>query len=144
MFTGRKTIEIHPSLELLGTALLSCPHLNELDLSDNAVSVEGARALTAYLSTGTSLTVLRLNNTGVGSTGGTLVGQALLAASKRGLRLQTFALGRSRLEIPGAKAIGKALGAMGSLEEILLPQNGIRPAGIAFIAGLCSMCVSFS
>lgn len=86
----------------------------------------------------TSLKVLRLNNVGVGSCGGRVVGAALQRAATAGLRLRTFVLGRSRLESAGARSVAHALQTMGSLVELHLPQNGIRRNGIVCLAGALS------
>ena len=83
--------------------------LEEADFSDNAVSLGGAKALVPFLANCTSLKTLRLNNTGVGKHGGSIVGKALLAGATKGLRLETFVLGRSRLEILGARSVAAAL-----------------------------------
>ena len=71
---------------------------------------------------------------GVGSHGGRILGAALQHAAKSGLKLQTFVLGRSRLENAGARSIADALTAMGSLVELHMPQNGIRRHGIVSLA----------
>ena len=44
--------------------------------------------------------------------------------------LTTFVLGRSRQENDGAKALAKVFKLMGSLEEVVMPQNGIYHEGI--------------
>lgn len=49
--------------------------------------------------------------------------------------METFVLGRSRLETRGAAAVGEAFKRMGSLRVIAMPQNGIRRPGIAALAG---------
>ena len=62
--------------------------------------------------------------------------EALLAcynASKSAgqpLGLTTFILGRSRQENEGAKALAKVFKLMGTLEEVVMPQNGIYHEGI--------------
>ena len=45
----------------------------------------------------------------------------------------------NRLENPGATALGKAFGIIGTLEEIHLPQNGIQKEGIAALAEAVKM-----
>ena len=83
-----------------------------------------------------TLKVLKLNNTGCGVTGGKKLAEALLAcynASKSAgqpLGLTTFILGRSRQENEGAKALAKVFKLMGTLEEVVMPQNGIYHEGI--------------
>ena len=71
---------------------------------------------------------------GLGPLGGKLVGLGLAEGAKRGLRLRVLQLGRSRQENKGAVSIAAALAAMGSLEEIIMPQNGIKATGIAALA----------
>ena len=41
-------------------------------------------------------------------------------------------LGRSRQENEGATALAEVFGMMGSLEEVVMPQNGIYHAGDLF------------
>ncbi len=90
-----------------------------------------------------------------------IIAKALLAGSKdgvlgacglfvihTGMRLTTFVLGRSQLRNPGAKALAAVFNvthltpsaisysqAMGTLEVISMPQNGIRRDGILALAG---------
>lgn len=53
---------------------------------------------------------------------------------KQQFKLKTFIAGRNRLENPGATALAEAFSAIGTLEIIKLPQNGIRPEGIIQLA----------
>ena len=82
MFTRRKIESIHPSLRLFATAFQTSA-LVYLDLrfafavylilnicSDNALNPAGAEAISPFLSNCTTLVTLRLNNTGVGPSGG--------------------------------------------------------------------------
>ena len=51
-------------------------------------------------------------------------------SSGKPLGLTTFVLGRSRQENDGAKALAKVFKLMGTLEEVVMPQNGIYHEGI--------------
>eukprot|EP00035_Acanthoeca_spectabilis_P039546 m.63156 g.63156 ORF g.63156 m.63156 type:complete len:476 (-) comp9650_c0_seq4:1011-2438(-) len=132
-FTRRGPDDIHTAMRCLGEVFESAT-LREINLSDNALSLEGAKILSPQVARCTSLTVLRLNNTGLGPLGGMLVGLGLAEGARRGLRLKVLQLGRSRQESKGAAAIAEAFELMKSLEEILLPQNGIKDTGIVALA----------
>lgn len=114
------------------------------------------------LSSHPGLQVLKLNNNGMGPTGGATIAGALLAnaqkakAEGRKPALRTIICGssplplgsrtklnewriagRNRLENGSAQAFADAFAALGSLEEVRMPQNGIRMEGIeAIVKGL--------
>ena len=50
------------------------------------------------------------------------------------LQLKTFIAGRNRLEFTSTAALAEAFKAIGTLEEISMPQNGIRAEGIIKLA----------
>lgn len=80
--------------------------------------------------------MLKLNNNGLGPAGGAVIADALtrLAESlEKGHKsnLRTIICGRNRLEDGSASAWSAALRAHGTLEEVRMPQNGIRMAGIS-------------
>ncbi|EJD74672.1 leucine Rich Repeat family protein [Loa loa] len=138
LFTGRLKEEIPPILRSLCGAMIKCgTRLVELDLSDNAFGPIAAKELKEFLesSSAYSLKVLKLNNNGLGA-GGKIIGKALITchanAQREGqnFRLKTFIAGRNRLEDPGAVALAKAFQVLGSLEEIVMYQDGIRAKGI--------------
>ncbi|VDO29480.1 unnamed protein product [Onchocerca flexuosa] len=138
MFTGRLKEEIPSILCTLCDAMIrSGTRLIELDLSDNAFGPIGAEGLKEFLesSSAYSLKVLKLNNNGLGA-GGKIIAKALIQchanARKDGqnFQLKTFIAGRNRLEDPGAFALAEAFQVLGSLEEITMYQDGIRPKGI--------------
>jgi Ran GTPase-activating protein 1 len=138
-FTGRLKTMIHPALGHLCLALTGS-HLRVLDLSDNAVNPQGAERMSPMLSQCLTLKELYLNNTGVGPAGGRILGEALLAAVAEGRKagvkygLEVFVLGRSRLESEGGESLARALGAMGTLVEVRMFQNGIPPPAAATLA----------
>ncbi|XP_061405523.1 ran GTPase-activating protein 1 isoform X2 [Lethenteron reissneri] len=143
MFTGRLRTEIPPALTALGNAMVtSGARLVELDLSDNAFGPDGVRACDTLLRSRAcfSLRTLRLNNCGMGIGGGKILAEALSechrasASEGKPLALRVFVAGRNRLENDGASALAKAFMAMGSLEEVHVPQNGINHAGITALA----------
>ncbi|KOX69417.1 Ran GTPase-activating protein 1 [Melipona quadrifasciata] len=149
MFTGRVKTEIPKALEYLGTALCTAgTRLFELDLSDNAFGPIGIKGLANFLTSSScyTLRVLRLNNNGLGISGGKMLAKALLDCydnSTQGgspsLALQVFVAGRNRLENEGAKALASVFQKLTSLEEVVMPQNGIYHEGITAIAnGLSS------
>jgi Ran GTPase-activating protein 1 len=78
-----------------------------------------------------------MHNNGLGPEGARKLGNAIekcFENSGRKLSLKVFVCGRNRLEYGGCKAISSALKLCGTLEEIQMPQNGIRPDAIEFIA----------
>ena len=77
-----------------------------------------------------------MHNNGLGPQGAQKFAHALdkcYEKSNGKLALKTFICGRNRLEYEGARAISNTLKTMGTLEEIQMPQNGIRPTGIEFL-----------
>ncbi|KOC63112.1 Ran GTPase-activating protein 2 [Habropoda laboriosa] len=149
MFTGRVKSEIPRALEFLGSALCNAgTQLYELDLSDNAFGPIGIQGLANFLTSSScyTLRVLRLNNNGLGISGGKMLAKALLdcydnchKAGAPPLALKVFVAGRNRLENEGAKALAAVFHKLTSLEEVVMPQNGIYHQGITEIAnGLSS------
>lgn len=143
MFTGRMKTEIPKALEYLGAGLkISDARLVELDLSDNAFGPIGVKGLAALLSSSPCFTLqqLRLNNNGLGISGGEMLANALLNcydnSKKFGkpLSLKVFIAGRNRLENEGATALAGVFNKLGSLEEVVMPQNGIYHIGIDALA----------
>nr|CAH0100224.1 unnamed protein product [Daphnia galeata] len=142
-FTGRLKDEIPKALSFLGGGLiLAKANLVELDLSDNALGPVGMEGLVQFLKSPVcySLKCIRLNNNGLGIYGGRMLAQALndcLKASKEAgspLSLKTFIVGRNRLENEGAIALSEFFKAVGTLEEVQMPQNFIRHPGILALA----------
>uniref|UniRef100_A0A0K2VK57 Nuclear pore complex protein Nup153 n=1 Tax=Lepeophtheirus salmonis TaxID=72036 RepID=A0A0K2VK57_LEPSM len=140
MFTGRMKTEIPPALTHLSNGIMTAnAQLVELDLSDNAFGPIGMEGLKDLLKSRScySLKELRLNNTGCGVTGGKhladLLTKCLDNSTEMGaaLALRVFVLGRSRQENEGAIALAKVFKRMKSLEEVVMPQNGIYYEGIA-------------
>ena len=79
--------------------------------------------------------MLRLNNNGLGVHGGRMIANGLnglyeLAQDDQvALNLREFICGRNRQEVGGTAALSEALGKIGTLEIIELPQNGILVEG---------------
>jgi Ran GTPase-activating protein 1 len=112
-------------------------------MSDNAFGPIGLEALMEFFQAGCcySLKELRLHNNGLGPDGAKKLAYSLEQCwrkSEKKLALKTFICGRNRLEYEGAKAVSNSLKLIGTLEEIQMPQNGIRPNGIEFIADACA------
>ncbi|XP_015607508.1 ran GTPase-activating protein 1 [Cephus cinctus] len=144
MFTGRMKTEIPLALEYLGAGLCAAvTALVELDLSDNAFGPIGVQGLAAFLSSRTCYTLkeLRLNNNGLGISGGKILAKALLDchlnSTREGanpLALKVFVAGRNRLENEGATALASVFKTIKTLEEVVMPQNGIYHQGVAALA----------
>jgi Ran GTPase-activating protein 1 len=99
-----------------------------------------------FLSNNRWFQVLKLNNNGLGIRGGTLIGKALLAAANKNASkgqkssLRTIIAGRNRLENGSSQALADAIAAHGTLTEIRIPQNGIRPEGIITLSKGFAAC----
>ena len=122
-------------------ALLECPALVEVDLSDNAFGGRSAEPMVPLLSQHPHLQVLKLSNNGLGPAGGSVIARAVLASAQaaraagRAPNLQRIVCGRNRLEDGSADAWSAALAAHGdSLLEFRAYQNGIRMGGVAALA----------
>ncbi|GAC75667.1 ran GTPase-activating protein [Moesziomyces antarcticus T-34] len=145
IFTGRLISEIPDALRALCDALTDHTSLVELNLSDNAFGGRSAEPMVNFLKNNHSFSVLKLNNNGLGITGGTIVAEALYEAAQnlkaKGLesKLRTVICGRNRLENGSAPVWAKAYAAHGGLVEVRMFQNGIRMEGIEAISkGLAS------
>lgn len=147
LFTGRLKTEIPEALRHLFSGLMRAgAKLKELDLSDNALGPVGVEGMVDFMSSPVcySLEELRLNNNGLGIKGGTMLAGSLmkLAENAKGagtpLQLKVFIAGRNRLEKEGAKVYAEFFKAVGSLEELAMPQNGIFHEGIAALAAALS------
>lgn len=143
LFTGRMKTEIPIALKHLGRGTIQAgAHLTVLDCSDNALGPNGMAGLVDWIKSSAcfSLEKLLLNNCGLGITGGKMLAKALLdcheAGTKAGtpLKLKVFIAGRNRLENDGAKALAEVFQAIGTLEEVAMPQNGIYHIGISALS----------
>ncbi|KAK3110284.1 Ran GAP Rna1 [Teratosphaeriaceae sp. CCFEE 6253] len=143
IFTGRLLTEIPPALDSLLKALLKCPKLHTINLSDNAFGLNTVEPLRPFLSQHTPLQHLYLNNNGLGPAAGALVAEALAqlaerkeAARKEGKEisdLETVVCGRNRLETGSMKAWVQAYQANSHVKVVKMVQNGIRQEGIALL-----------
>lgn len=99
-----------------------------------------------FLTTNRTFQILRLNNNGLGPEGGAIIADALyesaVLSEKDGKKsqLRTVICGRNRLENGSAPNWGKAFAKHGGLEEIRMPQNGIRAEGIAALVRGIAKC----
>lgn len=97
--------------------------------------VDLIRSSTCY-----SLQELRLMNCGLGITGAKMLAESLNHCYEQSMKvgtpieLRVFAAGRNRLENDGAKALSAVFSKMQSLQEIVIPQNGIYHPGMAALA----------
>lgn len=136
MFTGRLREEIPESLDAILSSLLTCEKLHTIDLSDNAFGIMTIDPLEKFLSQHTPLEHLILANNGLGPAAGTRVANALSQlsvakkASSHPTKLLTVICGRNRLENGSMEAWANFLAAHGTIRDLRLPQNGIRPEGI--------------
>ncbi|KAL4246573.1 Leucine-rich repeat domain superfamily protein [Abortiporus biennis] len=148
IFTGRLISEIPQALSSICDALIDKTSLVEINLSDNAFGGRSVDPMVPFLIGNRSFQILRLNNNGLGPAGGTVIAEALLQSAllskKEGKKsnLRTVICGRNRLEDGSAPVWGQAFEAHGGLEEIRMPQNGIRMSGISNLVQGISHCAS--
>nr|CDI54925.1 probable ran GTPase activating protein 1 [Melanopsichium pennsylvanicum 4] len=148
IFTGRLITEIPDALRALCDALTYHTSLVELNLSDNAFGGRSAEPMVNFLKNNHSFSILKLNNNGLGITGGTIVAEALFEAAQnlkaKGLEsnLRTVICGRNRLENGSASVWAKAFAAHAGLVEVRMFQNGIRMEGIEAITKGLAACPS--
>jgi Ran GTPase-activating protein 1 len=144
IFTSRLLEEIPPALSSLLTALLDCPKLHTIDLSDNAFGLNTKDPLVDFLSKHIPLKHLILNNNGMGPIAGTSIAEALttLAQKKDAARrdgkdvpnLESVVCGRNRLENGSMVAWATAYEAHAAgIKSVKMTQNGIRPEGIVHL-----------
>ena len=136
MFTGRLKSTIPPAIGEFVRLFEENSRLTMLDLSDNAFGPLGARALKPILVNNPSIEVLHINNNGLGPEGGRIIAEGLVESFevnvvKNGGRvaLRTIVIGRNRLESSSIE-LAKAISRLPSVEQVCLPQNGIRPEWI--------------
>ncbi len=140
IFTGRLISEIPLALSALCSSLSTHPSLVELDLSDNAFGGRCADAMVPFLETNQSMKTFKLNNNGLGIWGGQVVSKAILKnaeqvkKSGRVPALREIVCGRNRLENGSASHWAEAFSSLPNLENVRLPQNGIRMEGISALA----------
>ena len=138
LYTSRLVDEVVESLQHLLPALLKCPKLYIVNLSDNAFGLRTIDSLESYIANATSLEHLILSNNGMGPFAGERIGKALFHLSTNKLKLtpqapllQTFICGRNRLENGSSLYLALGLKAHAEgLKVVKLYQNGIRPRGI--------------
>jgi len=117
-----------------------------VDFSDNAFGGRSADPLVPLLTYNRSIQILRLNNNGLGPTGGEIVANALIASAKlskkEGVKsnLKTIICGRNRLENGSAPTFAQAFSEHGTLECVRMIQNGIRLEGVIALAEGLSKC----
>ena len=128
MFTGRLREEVTQSMAHLSAALLECPKLEVLNLSDNAFGPDGVNSFSALLEQAPNLKELNVTNNGLGPEGARLIAESL--RKNPNLKLEVFSAGRDRLENPGIIELAQVFGVMQSLRKISVPQNGIRKEGM--------------
>ncbi|KAF7311503.1 hypothetical protein MKEN_01052600 [Mycena kentingensis (nom. inval.)] len=147
IFTGRLISEIPLALTAICDALKDKTSLVEINLSDNAFGGRSVDPIVPFLTHNRSFQILKLNNNGLGPAGGVVLANALLESAKlskaegKPSNLRTVICGRNRLENGSAPAwAGEAFAAHGALQEIRMPQNGIRMEGITALAQGLAKC----
>ncbi|KAJ7758149.1 hypothetical protein DFH07DRAFT_818916 [Mycena maculata] len=146
IFTGRLISEIPLALTAICDALKDKTSLIELNLSDNAFGGRSVEPMVPFLTHNRTFQVLKLNNNGLGPAGGVVLATALLESAKlskaegKKSSLRTVICGRNRLEDGSAPKWAEAFAAHGTLQELRMPQNGIRMDGITALARGLSQC----
>lgn len=136
LYTGRLNTEIPQSLLFLLPALLQCPHLKIINLSDNAFGLQTIDPIEEFLPKAISVEHLILSNNGMGPFAGARIGKCLYKLAQAKIQngkpsLKTFICGRNRLENGSINYLAIGLRSHADLQTVRLYQNGIRPAGIA-------------
>lgn len=136
LYTGRLNTEIPQSLQFLLPALLECPNLKIVNLSDNAFGLQTIDPIEEYLAKAISIEHLILSNNGMGPFAGARIGKCLYKLARAKIQqgkpsLKTFICGRNRLENGSINYLAIGLRNHEDLQTVRLYQNGIRPAGIA-------------
>ena len=132
--------EIPQALSAICNSLKDNTSLIELDLSDNAFGGRSADPIVPFITENRTFQILKLNNNGLGPSGGTIIANALLRSAElskaegKSSNLRTVICGRNRLQDDSAPLFAKAFAAHGNLVEVKMPQNGIRMDGIAALA----------
>ena len=135
IFTSRLITEIPQALSAICDALKDKTSLVEINLSDNAFGGRSVDPMVPFLTTNRSFQILKLNNNGLGPAGGEIIANALLKSAElsraegKPSNLRVVICGRNRLENGSAPAWAAAFAAHGGLEEVRMPQNGIRMRG---------------
>jgi Ran GTPase-activating protein 1 len=133
-------------LSAICDALRDKESLVELNLSDNAFGGRSVDPIVPFLTHNRSFQILKLNNNGLGPAGGAVLANALLESARlskaegRKSSLKTLICGRNRLEDGSAPVWADAFAAHGTLEEVRMPQNGIRMDGITALARGLAKC----
>lgn len=136
LYTGRLNTEIPQSLQHLLPALLACPNLKTVNLSDNAFGLQTIDPIEDYLGKAISVEHLTLSNNGMGPFAGARIGKSLFKLSQAKKEsgkasLKTFICGRNRLENGSINCLSVGLRNHEDLSTVRLYQNGIRPGGIS-------------
>lgn len=126
MFVGRLKTEIPHSVVYL-TKSLPSQGIVRLDLSNNAISVNGAEALYGFLTKAQTLKTFYLSNCGLGIMGSGHIARGLLDGK---LDLEELTIARNRLEEEGGSNIAKAVEGMPSIRKLVVFQNFIRDIGM--------------
>lgn len=139
MFTGRLKSEIPIVLEHLSAGLSTAnTRLSLLDLSNNAFGPIGMTGLVHILNSPVcyELQTLRLMNNGLGISGAKMLAKALIdnyeasCNTDTPFKLKVLVAGRNRLENEGIIALSQFFSRVKTMEEIVIPQNGIYCKGI--------------
>ncbi|KAJ1673718.1 Ran GAP Rna1 [Spiromyces aspiralis] len=139
IFTGRLREEVGRATKVICDAIKDHENLEVLDLSDNAFGPTGADAMYDLLATNGSLKALYLSNTGLGIQGGKTIAKALMRRHEKNIKegkssnLRKIFIGRNRLENGSSQELSDVFASIGTLTEVHMPQNGIRPEGIAIL-----------
>ena len=109
--------------------------LQELDLSDNAIDAEGARAIANMLRTNKSIEELNLAFNSIGDVGAAVIADVL----QENTSLKCLSLRRNCIGNQGAYAFATKLPKMRGLKELVMTKNSINHNGAdALLKGLRS------
>lgn len=107
----------------------------EIDLKDNFLDVDGARAIKDFLETNKSLKILKMQNCRLGNKSAEIMAEALTKNNK--MKLEVLNLSDNNIEADGLKLLMPVLSKMGTLETFKFQTNIVdeKSLGLKIILG---------
>ncbi|CAG9322548.1 RNA1_3 [Blepharisma stoltei] len=115
-------------LDTLSRTLLGFRELEELDLSNNFLTVQAVDIVGFLLENTPTLKILRIDNNRLGAEGGVKLAESLKNSAE--LKLFVFSAENTKLEDAGIVSLSEVFGEMQSLREICVSKNDIKKQGI--------------
>ncbi len=144
-FSGLQVLALKYSIDNTESAselmitLKQCPNLHTLDLSDNAISPDQVKAVSAELASFTSLKEFHLNNNDIRDDGAEILSKHLHHLSN----LQQLSLGRNNISSYGCKALAANLCNCTKLQKLNLAYNSIGDEAAHVVLSSLKCCTTF-